>query len=96
MIQRTSRPITACQACRKNMLRSILFVGYLAPVNAMAEIGSVPQEQPAYPLELLTCGGCGLAQIGLEVDREILFPTGLSLPIEQHAHPARQFLGSLP
>ncbi len=74
MIQRTSRPITACQACRKNMLRSILFVGYLPPVNTMAEIGSVPQEQPAYPLELLSCAGCGLAQIGLEVDREILFP----------------------
>jgi hypothetical protein len=74
MMRQTSRPITACQACRKDRLGSILFVGYLPPVNTMAAIGSVPQEQPAYPLELLTCSGCGLAQIGLEVDREILFP----------------------
>jgi hypothetical protein len=74
LTQRTSRPITACQACGKTTLSSVLFVGYIPPVNTMPEIGSVPHEQPAYPLELLSCGSCGLVQIGLEVDPEILFP----------------------
>jgi hypothetical protein len=40
----------------------------------MPEIGSIPVEQPAYPLEMLRCGGCGHIQIGLEVPAEILFP----------------------
>jgi C-methyltransferase C-terminal domain/Methyltransferase domain/Putative zinc binding domain len=74
LTQPTSRPIVACQACGKNTLSSVLFVGYIPPVNTMPEIGSVPYEQPAYPLELLTCTSCGLAQIGLEVDPVILFP----------------------
>jgi C-methyltransferase C-terminal domain/Methyltransferase domain/Putative zinc binding domain len=74
LTQRTSRPITACQACGKTTLSSVLFVGYIPPVNTMPEIGSVPDEQHAYPLELLSCGSCGLVQIGLEVDPEILFP----------------------
>jgi SAM-dependent methyltransferase len=40
----------------------------------MPSVGSVAQEQPAYPLELLRCIECGHAQIGLEVDVEVLFP----------------------
>jgi hypothetical protein len=74
LTQRTSRPITACQACGKPTLSSVLFVGYIPPVNAMLEIGSAPEEQPAYPLELLNCTSCGLVQIGLEADPEVLFP----------------------
>jgi hypothetical protein len=70
----TSHPVVSCQACGSAALSSILFLGYLPPVNTMPEIGSVPEEQPAYPLELLSCGACGLAQIGLQVDAQILFP----------------------
>lgn len=40
----------------------------------MLPVGSVLTEQPAYPLEILRCGKCGLVQIGLEVDAEVLFP----------------------
>ena len=40
----------------------------------MVPIGSPSSEQPAYPLELLRCGDCGLVQIGLEISQEILFP----------------------
>lgn len=53
---------------------SVLFVGYIPPVNTMPAIGSVPIEEPAYPLEMLRCGDCGLVQIGLEVAPEVLFP----------------------
>jgi len=74
LTHRTSRTITACQACGGTALSSVLFVGYIPPVNAMLEIGSAPEEQPAYPLELLNCTSCGLVQIGLEADPEVLFP----------------------
>jgi len=67
-------PIRSCQICGSEPLNSVLFLGYIPPVNTMPEIGSVPVEQPAYPLEMLRCADCGHVQIGLEVPAEILFP----------------------
>jgi C-methyltransferase C-terminal domain/Methyltransferase domain/Putative zinc binding domain len=67
-------PVRRCQICGSEPLSSVLFLGYIPPVNTMPEIGSVPVEQPAYPLEMLRCSGCGHVQIGLEVPAEILFP----------------------
>lgn len=63
-----------CQVCDATDLRSILFLGYLPPVNAMREIGARPQEEASYPAELLWCPHCQLVQLGLLVDPEILFP----------------------
>jgi hypothetical protein len=70
----TSRPIECCKVCNSKHLDSVLFVGYIPPVNTMPAIGSVPVEEPAYPLEMLRCSDCGLVQIGLEVAPEVLFP----------------------
>jgi len=70
----TSKPINQCQVCHSEDLDSILFLGYLPPVNTMVPIGAPTSEQPAYPLELLRCCNCGLVQIGLEISQEILFP----------------------
>ena len=70
----TSRPIDCCQVCNSKRLNSVLFVGYIPPVNTMPVVGSVPVEEPAYPLEMLRCSNCGLVQIGLEVAPEVLFP----------------------
>lgn len=71
--QIASRPIEKCQVCG-GRLESVLFVGFLPPVNTMPAVGSVPFEQPAYPLELVRCAECTLVQIGFEVSPEILFP----------------------
>jgi len=70
----TSKPIHNCQVCGSSDLVSALFLGFIPPVNTMLPVGSVPMEQPAYPLEILRCGNCGLVQIGLEVDAQVLFP----------------------
>ncbi|MGQ0663484.1 MAG: class I SAM-dependent methyltransferase [Pseudomonadota bacterium] len=70
----TARPIVACQVCDSQDLASVLFVGYLPPVNTMPPVGRPAEEQTAYPLELLRCRDCGLVQIGLEVDASVLFP----------------------
>ncbi|MDC6453402.1 class I SAM-dependent methyltransferase [Alphaproteobacteria bacterium] len=69
-----SKPINCCQICNSNKLESILFVGYMPPVNTMPSIGSMPVEEPSYPLELLRCNHCGLVQIGFEVAPDLLFP----------------------
>jgi hypothetical protein len=69
-----SRPITRCQICEGTGLQSVLFLGYVPPVNTMPPLGKPPEEQTAFPLELVRCGDCGHVQIGLEVDADVLFP----------------------
>jgi hypothetical protein len=59
--------------CAAPDLQSVLFLGYLPPVNQMEALGTPPHEQPAYPAELLYCPRCSLVQIGLTVDPNILF-----------------------
>lgn len=69
-----SLPVTKCQSCGNAKLYSIIFLGFLPPVNTMQEIGSIPLEQPSYPANLLYCNKCHLVQLGLIVDPVILFP----------------------
>lgn len=69
-----SLPVESCQICDSADLESVLFLGYLPPVNTMPKIGERPVEQPAYPAELLRCRKCSLVQLGLVVDPGILFP----------------------
>src|SRR5690242_4539523 len=66
--------VDRCQVCGAADLDSVLFLGYLPPVNQMRPIGQRPHEQPAYPAELLRCRNCQLVQLGLIVDPAILFP----------------------
>jgi hypothetical protein len=66
--------VERCQVCDSTEFDSVLFIGYLPPVNTMPKIGTRPSEQPAYPAELLLCNKCQLVQIGLIVDPAILFP----------------------
>lgn len=66
--------VEACQICNSRNLKSVLFLGYLPPVNTMPEIGTSPCEQPSYPAQWLYCPRCHLVQLGLIVDPKILFP----------------------
>ena len=66
--------VERCQICDYAPLERILFLGYLPPVNQMRTIGEFPKEQPAYPALWLQCPRCTLVQLGLIVDKEILFP----------------------
>jgi SAM-dependent methyltransferase len=69
-----SKPITHCQFCESKRLESIVFLGYVPPVNEMLKVQSVPDVEMRFPLELLRCHDCQLVQIGYEVDLRILFP----------------------
>ncbi len=69
-----SKPVTKCQISNSNKLKSLLFLGYLPPVNTLRKIGSTPKEEISFPAELLYCNKSKLAQLGCIVDKEILFP----------------------
>lgn len=70
----SSRVVDKCQVCELPELESILFLGYLPPVNTMRRLGVKPREEACYPAELLYCPRCHLVQLGLVVDAGILFP----------------------
>jgi hypothetical protein len=66
--------ISRCQTCEGKTLESVLFLGYLPPVNLMRPIGDRPREETWYPAEMLYCPACHLVQLGYAVPPEILFP----------------------
>jgi len=70
----TSRVVEKCQVCGNAELESILFLGYLPPVNDFKNIGERPHEEPSYPAEILYCKKCHLVQSGFIVDPKIIFP----------------------
>ena len=70
----TSRSITRCQISGSTNLQSVLFLGFVPPVNDLQPVGGRPVERTMYPLELLYCPDSHLVQIGCQVDPEILFP----------------------
>jgi len=69
-----SKPVTSCQICGSKPLQSLIFLGYVPPVNDMHDLGSTPELEARFPLELLRCEKCTLVQIGYEVDPKVLFP----------------------
>jgi len=66
--------VNTCQICAGEDLESVLFIGYIPPVNQMRDQGERPMEQPAYPAEMLSCPRCKLVQLGCIVDPQVLFP----------------------
>lgn len=66
--------VDACQICNSPQMDSVLFLGYLPPVNQLHTIGQRPAQQPAFPAEWLYCPNCQLVQLGLVVDPQLLFP----------------------
>jgi hypothetical protein len=69
-----SQVVDRCQVCDSQTLESILFLGYLPPVNTLQRLDEKPKQACSYPAELLYCPHCHLVQLGLVVDAGILFP----------------------
>jgi len=69
-----SKIVKSCQICRSKKLVSILFLGYLPPVNKFIKINTKAKQEESYPAELFFCNNCKLVQLGLVVHQKILFP----------------------
>ena len=63
-----------CQICSSKNLRSIMFYGFIPPVNSMENVGSIKSENLSFPLHLVKCSLCHHVQIDTIVDKEVLFP----------------------
>ena len=74
MIKKFSKAVTRCQISNSKNLESLIFLGYLPPVNTLRKIGTTLEEEISFPAELLYCRKSKLAQLGCVVDKEILFP----------------------
>ena len=70
----SSRPVLKCQISNSKKLKSIIFLGYLPPVNTLRKLNAISVEEKSFPAELIYCPKSQLAQLGLIVNKKILFP----------------------
>ena len=75
MKQKLSKEVIECQISKSKDLKSIIFLGYLPPVNTLNKINSIAKEETFFPAELLYCRKSKLVQLGCIVNKEILFPS---------------------
>ena len=65
--------MTLCRMCKSEDLRLFLDLGATAPADDFLMKEELATPQTAYPLQAMSCGGCGLVQLGHVVDPEILY-----------------------
>ena len=79
MVQKTNlkmnyKQVKKCQISNSRNLKKILSLGLIPPVNQMFKTKSSFKDQEFYPTELFYCSKSHLVQLGIEVDKKILFP----------------------
>lgn len=65
------QPITACRCCGGADLHSVFDMGLMPPSDGFSRSATEPDA--TYPLEVLVCSGCGLAQLRHTVAPDLLF-----------------------
>ena len=81
MIKKFSKVVTKCQISKSKNLKSLIFLGFLPPVNTLRKIGSLLEEEISFPAELLYCDKSKLAQLGCIVCKQMGYP---DTPCELH------------
>ena len=69
-----STVVDRCQVCSSADLKSIIFLGYVPPLNRVYPATERPHEQNVFPAEALFCPQCHLTQLGCILSRDLLFP----------------------
>jgi len=60
-----------CRVCGNEKLREVLDLGYHAPSDAFLD--NLNEPETSYPLKLMVCPSCCLAQISHVVPKEVLY-----------------------
>lgn len=68
------KKINRCQISNSTKLQKILSLGLIPPVNQMINLNLNLKDQSFFPTELFYCPKSNLVQLGIEVDKKILFP----------------------
>lgn len=69
------KTVDACQSCGSRDLESVIHLGWQPPCNALRDHSDPPLVEERYPLEMLHCRKCGLAQLSTVLPKEVVFPT---------------------
>jgi hypothetical protein len=70
----TARLVKHCGLCGRGNLRSVLHLGSSPPTCVMPHIGERQPCESFYPLEVLFCDECALAQLSVSVEPRVVFP----------------------
>ena len=68
------KKVKQCQISGSKNLERILSLGLIPPVNQMSKIDQSPKEQLFFPTEIYYSPVSKLVQLGITVDKQILFP----------------------
>ena len=77
------KKINRCQISGSNQLEKILSLGLIPPVNQMSDLNSGPNDQIFFPTELYYSPKSKLVQLGVEVDKKILFQKNILTQVVQ-------------
>jgi SAM-dependent methyltransferase len=69
-----SHPLTKCSVCGNPKLRMVLSLGSSPPTCSMQPANQPRVEETHYPLDLMYCDDCTLAQLSVAVDPGVVFP----------------------
>ena len=68
------KKVNQCHISGSKNLEMILSLGLIPPVNQMSKINQRPKEQLFFPTEIYYSPVSKLVQLGITVDKKILFP----------------------
>jgi hypothetical protein len=71
----SARLVTKCSVCGNAKLEKVLSLGSSPPTCVMQPAGELRQPEQHYPLEVLYCHDCTLAQLSVIVDPAEMFPS---------------------
>ena len=74
ILEMNYKKVTNCHISGSDNLELILSLGLIPPVNQMSKINDRPKEQLFFPTELYYSPISKLVQLGITVDKKILFP----------------------
>jgi len=76
-----------CQVCGSSNLRLLIDLGHQAPCAALLTFAQLDEPETTYPLRLMQCANCTLAQLVSVVPAEVVYPNdypylaGISWPV---------------
>lgn len=81
--------LSACRICKGRNLHKFLSLGHMPLANNFLHEDKLPERELYFPLDVFYCDTCGMVQLGIVVDPEIMFSdyiylTGSSEPLKAH------------
>ncbi len=68
-----AKPHVNCRVCNSDKLYKYLDLGLMPMANSLFKTSKEAKEAPRYPLQVMFCDECGLSQLSVVVDPEVLY-----------------------